>query len=60
MENTNRASAHTFTNEMKVDLDMFGALMLHRVSREINCTDIVTVDNSGMLQGLPKFLKKLT
>jgi hypothetical protein len=32
---------------MKIDLDMFCALMLNRVGGEIHRTDIVTVDDSG-------------
>jgi nucleoside-triphosphatase THEP1 len=56
----NRANADTLIDEVKVDLDVFGALMVHQVSREVNCTHIVTVDKSGMLQRLSQFLKELS
>lgn len=36
MEHTKRASSHAFPDEVEVDLDMFGALVLHRISREVD------------------------
>jgi hypothetical protein len=44
---------------VKVNLDMFGALMLHWISREIDGTHIVTVNQGSLLQGLSQFLKEL-
>jgi hypothetical protein len=52
MENMNRAGVDTLTDKMKVYLDVFGALMLHRVGQEVDCTHIITIDKCGMLQRL--------
>jgi hypothetical protein len=44
MKNTDGADRDTFPNEVKVDLNMLGTLMLHRVGGEVDGTDIVAVD----------------
>jgi hypothetical protein len=60
MEKTNRVGDDTLTDEVKVDLDVFGALILHQVSREVDYTHIVTLDKGGILQRLSQFLKELS
>jgi hypothetical protein len=36
-------------NEVKIDLDVFGALVLNGVGGQVNCTDVVTIN-----QGSPR------
>jgi nucleoside-triphosphatase THEP1 len=57
MQHANRASRYAFSDKVKINLDVFGALMLHRVRREIYCTDIVTINNSGTLEWNMQLLK---
>ena len=47
MCNTNSSSGNTLPNEVKINFHMFGALMLDRVGRHINCADIITINQSG-------------
>jgi hypothetical protein len=49
MKNTHSPSSDTFPNEVKVNLNMLGALMLHRVCREVDSNHIVTVDDCSTL-----------
>jgi hypothetical protein len=39
---------NTFLDEVEVNLDMIGALVLNRVGEEIDDTDVVTVDESAL------------
>jgi len=39
-------NGNLFADEMKINLNMLGALVLHRVSGEIHITDIVTIYKS--------------
>ena len=50
MKNPNLAKSNSFPDEMQVDLNMFGALMLHRVCREVDCTHVVTVNESDLAE----------
>jgi hypothetical protein len=40
--------ANTFPDEVDVDLDMLGALILNRVGGEVDDADVVTVDESAL------------
>ena len=60
MKNSHSASRNHVPDKVKINLDMLGALMLHRVSREIHSTDVVEVDNGGMPERTTKLLKKLS
>jgi hypothetical protein len=42
------SNGDTLTDEMEVNLNMLGALMLDGVSEEVDHADIVTVDHSGL------------
>jgi len=59
MEYANSTNCNTFTDEMKVDLHMFGALMLYRVGGEVDGADIVAVDEVGGVERVMQFLEKL-
>jgi hypothetical protein len=59
MKYANSTNGHTFPDEMKVNLHMFGALMLHRVGGEIDSAHIVAVDKTGCGKRMMEFLEKL-
>ena len=37
-----------FPNKVKINLDMFGALMLNRVRGHVDSIDVVTIHHGGM------------
>ena len=45
MENSNVAEDNLFSYKMYVHFDVFSALVLHRIVRHVNRTDVVTVDD---------------
>jgi hypothetical protein len=53
MKNTNSSKCNFLADEMNVKLDMLRPTMLHRIGRQIYGADIVTVDNSGGVDGAP-------
>ena len=57
MKNSHGASGNLVPNEVKINLDMLSALMLHRICREILSTYVVTVDNSGAPERTAKLLE---
>jgi hypothetical protein len=48
MHDADITNDNTFLDEVEVNLDMIGALVLNRVSEEIDGTDVVTVDESAL------------
>jgi hypothetical protein len=50
MENSDLTPNNFFTNEMNVHLNVFSSLMLNRITREVDCTDVVTVYSANILQ----------
>jgi hypothetical protein len=52
MEHADNTNGNTFTDEVKVDLHMLGALMLYGVGGEVDGTDVVAVDEAGGVKGL--------
>jgi hypothetical protein len=48
---------HTFLHKVEVDLDMLHALVLNGVGREVDITDIITVDEGALCQWSMKLLK---
>jgi hypothetical protein len=44
VEDTHISNGDTHTYEVEVDLNMLGALMLHRVGGEVDRADVVSVD----------------
>uniref|UniRef100_J3M498 Uncharacterized protein n=1 Tax=Oryza brachyantha TaxID=4533 RepID=J3M498_ORYBR len=48
MKDPNRANRHFLANEVEVDLDVLGPLVLHRVGGEVGCTHVVVVDQGGL------------
>jgi hypothetical protein len=54
VEDAHNTGGYAFTNKVMVNLDMFDALMLHQVGREVDNTHIVAVNSHGMLERLVK------
>jgi hypothetical protein len=51
---------NTFSDEVKVDLDMLGALMLNGVGGEVDNVDAVMVDVSTLRQRGKELLEELS
>jgi len=49
VKNTNSTNSNTFTDEVKVDFHVLGALVLNGVGREVDGADVVAVDEAGGL-----------
>ena len=43
--------SHLFTNEVQIDLYVLGALMLNRVGRHVDDSDVVTIDADRPVNG---------
>jgi hypothetical protein len=50
MQNVNLPNGDLVTNEVEIDLNMLRALMLNRVGRQVDDTDIVTIDKCAVRQ----------
>jgi hypothetical protein len=48
MKNSNMTEGNLFSNKMEVDLNVLRPLMLHRITGEIDSTDVVAIDQSSM------------
>jgi hypothetical protein len=57
MENSNVTKGNLLSNKMEVDLNVLRPLMLHRITGEINSTDVVTIDQSSTARGMLELLK---
>jgi hypothetical protein len=57
MEDTNSPGCDFVSDKMQVDLNMFCALMLNLIGREIDITYVITVYEHVLLNGLVKFLE---
>ena len=60
MKHANVTNSNPFSHKVEINLDMLCALMLNRIGGEVDCTDIVTVDQSRLGQWAMKLLKQLT
>jgi len=38
---------------------MLGAAMMHRIRREVDCGDVVTIDDGGLVDGYLQFAKEM-
>lgn len=59
MQYTGFTEGDSFSNEVQVNLDMLGALVLDGVGGEVDSTDVVTIDNCGAPKRAAKFLQKM-
>ena len=53
------AKSHLFPNKMNIQLNMLGPSMMHRVSEEVDCRDVVAVDHRGTVNRARELLKQL-
>jgi hypothetical protein len=59
MKNSNVPQHNTISNKMKIDLDVFRALMLNWIHGHVENTHVVIEDNSGTRKGTMKLLEEL-
>jgi hypothetical protein len=52
MVDMNISNGNTLANEEQINLNMLGSLMLDEVGEEVDCTDIVAIDQGGLRQGV--------
>jgi hypothetical protein len=57
MEYMNSTGGNLVSDEMQIDLNMLGVLMLNWIGGKIDNTDIVTVDERDLLNRLVKLLE---
>jgi hypothetical protein len=57
MECMNSTGGNLVSDEMQIDLNMLGVLMLNWIGGKIDNTDIVTVDERDLLNRLVKLLE---
>ena len=60
MKDTNITSGNPLSDEVEVDLDVLGALMLNGVGGHVDGADVVAVDQNSSTKGDVKFLEKLS
>ena len=56
MKNTNFTKGHALANKVKINLNMFGALMLDRIGGHVHSTDVITINQGCAAQGDVEFL----
>ena len=59
MQDTKITSSNSLPNDVKIDLNVFSALMLNRVGGHVNCTDVIAVQQCGTPEGSMQLQKKL-
>jgi len=60
MENVDITSNNSFADEVEVDLDVLGALMLNGVGGHVHGADVVAVDQDGAAKQSMEFLEELS
>jgi hypothetical protein len=60
MQNTKITNGDSLPDEVKIDLNVLGALMLHRVGGHVDGTDVVAVDQCGAPKRGMQLQEKLT
>jgi hypothetical protein len=59
VEDTDIFDDDVLADEVEMSFNMLGALMLDGVDGEVDCVDIVAVDQGGPRQGVVQLLKQL-
>ena len=57
MKNPELTQLNLLANEVNIKFNVLGALMLHRIRREIGGRNIIIVNHRGFRDGNPKFAK---
>jgi hypothetical protein len=60
MEDTNVPDGNVLVDEVEINLNMLGALVLNKVGGEVDDTDFVIVDQSGPRHGVVQLHEQLT
>ena len=60
MQDTKSTNCNSLSDEVKVDLDVFGALMLNWIGGHVDDTDVVIVHQCGAAKRGVQLLVKLT
>ena len=60
MKNTKLTQLNLLTDEVNIKFNVLGALVLHRISREIGGRYVITEDHSSLRKRNPKLTKKMT
>ena len=60
MKYTELTQLNLLADKVNIELNVFGALVLHRISREIGGRHVVTEDHSSLRKRNPKLTKKMT
>jgi len=50
MQDTKITNSNSLPDKVKIDLNVFSALMLDRVGGHVKCNDVVTIHQCGMLE----------
>ena len=59
MVNTNVTKSHTVADKMKIDIDVFGPLVLYGIACNVRGRHIVTIDDGGMIRWVTKLMQEL-
>ena len=59
MKNANSSYNNTLPNKVKINLNMFGALMLYGIGRHVDSTDVVVLNQGSPVNGCMQLNKKL-
>jgi hypothetical protein len=57
VQDTDITDDHVFLHKVEVDLDMLRALVLNGVGGEVDCADIIVIDEGGLCQRSMELLK---
>jgi hypothetical protein len=55
MKNSNMTKSNLLSNKMEIDLNVLRPLMLHRITGEVDSTDVITIDQSSTARRALKF-----
>jgi len=60
MKNANITCCHTISNEVKINLDVLGVLMLDGVGSHVHRADVVTIYQNCTTKGSVELMKELS
>ena len=59
MQNPKITNSYSLSDEVKIDLNVLGTLMLYRIGGHVDCTDVVAIHQCGVPKGGVQLQKKL-
>jgi hypothetical protein len=60
VQNADFTEGDSLSDEVQINLNMLGSLMLNWVGGEVDNTDVITIDHSGAAKRMVKLLQKLS